>query len=44
MHLYADDTNIIATGQNLRFQSIKINKDLETLSQWLIDTKLMLKN
>ena len=26
--LYADDTTIIVIGQNLRFISIKINKDL----------------
>ena len=25
--LYADDTTIIVTGQNLRFMIIKINKD-----------------
>ena len=29
--LYADDTTIIVTGQNLRFQNIQIKKDLETL-------------
>ena len=38
--LYAGDTTIIVNGQNLRFMSIKINKDLEALSQWLIDNKL----
>ena len=40
--LYADDTTIIFTGQNLRFMKIKINKDLEALSQWLINNKLTL--
>ena len=35
--LYADNTKIIVTGQNL---SMKINKDLEDLSQWLMDSKL----
>ena len=40
--LYANDTTIIVTDQNLRFMSIKINKDLEALSQWLIDKKLTL--
>ena len=40
--LYADDTTIKGTGQNLRFMSVKINKDLEALSQWLIDNKLTL--
>ena len=25
--------------QNLRFMSIKMNKDLQTLIQWLIDNK-----
>ena len=38
--LYADDTTIIVTGQNLRFRSIKIKKDFEALRQWLIDNKL----
>ena len=38
--LYADDTTILVTGQILRFMSIKINKDLEALSQRLIDNKL----
>ena len=38
--LYANDTTIIVTGQNFRFMSIKINKDLEALSQWLIDKKV----
>ena len=40
--LYADDTTIIVTGQNLRFMSIEINKDLEALCQWFIDNKLTL--
>ena len=40
--LYTDDTTIIVSGQYLRFLSIKINKDLEALSQWLIDNKLTL--
>ena len=40
--LYADDPTIIVTGKNIRFMSIKINKDLEALSQWLIDNKLTL--
>ena len=31
--LYADDKIIIVTGQNLRIMGIKINKDLEALSQ-----------
>ena len=31
--LYTDDTTIIYTGQNLSLMSIKINKDLEALSQ-----------
>ena len=43
MHcLYPDDTAIIVTGQNLRFMSIKTNKDLEAISQWLIDNKFTL--
>ena len=29
--LYADDTTVIVTGQDLRFMSIKMNEDLETL-------------
>ena len=40
--LYADYITIIVIGQNLRFVSIKIYKDLEALSQWLIDNKLTL--
>ena len=39
--LYADNTTIIVTGQNFRFNSIKIGEDLET-SQWLIDNELTL--
>ena len=31
--LYADDTTIVVNCQNLRFMSIKMNKDLEALSQ-----------
>ena len=38
--LCADDITIIVTGQNLRFMSIKLNRDLQTLSQWFIDNKL----
>ena len=37
---YGDNTRRIVTGQNLRFMSIKINKDLEALGEWLIDHKL----
>ena len=38
--LYANDTRITVTGQNLRPMSIKIKKDLQTLGQWLIKNKL----
>ena len=38
------DTTIIVTGENLRFMSIKVNKDWEALSQWLIDNNLRLKS
>ena len=31
--LYADNTTIIVTGQNLRHMNIKISKDLKTWSQ-----------
>ena len=40
--LYADDAMVIVTGQNLISMSIIINKDLETLSELLIDNKLTL--
>ena len=32
--LYSDDTTILATGQNLKCMSNKINKDLGTPSLW----------
>ena len=41
--LYADDTTITETGQNLKFMCPKINKDLEALSKWFIVNKLTLK-
>ena len=40
--LYAGDTTIIVTGKNLRFMSIKVNKDLETPNQRSTDGKLIL--
>ena len=40
--LYVGNTKIVVTGQNLQSVSIKVNKDLQTLSQWLIDNKLTL--
>ena len=40
--LYAHDTIKIVAGQICTFMSIKLNEDLETLSQWLIDNKFTL--
>jgi len=40
--LFADDTNIIYTDQNLQNLTIKVNDDLEKITQWFNKNKLSL--
>ena len=40
--LYADDTTIIAKGRNLKYLRLKMQRDLDSLSNWLRTNKLCL--
>ena len=40
--LFADDTTIYIIGRNLRFLICKLQADLDNLSLWLIQNKLVL--
>ena len=38
--LYADDTCLICTGKDIKTIEDQLNKDFNSLSEWLIDNKL----
>ena len=40
--MYADDTHLMLAGNNIDSIELNLNKDLASISEWLIDNKLTL--
>ena len=40
--MFADDTNLTASGDTITNIEVKLNKDLENIHQWLLANKLTL--